>query len=104
MTLAEAIELARRAHAGQLDKAGEPYIGHPLRVMSRVQGTSARMTAVLHDVAEDTSVTLADLRRLGCPDDVVTAVTALTRVRGEDSDSYYARVSPVGQKRPPAVG
>lgn len=49
-TLERAIEIAALAHAGQVDKAGEPYILHPLRVMLRVSGTHERMAAVLHDV------------------------------------------------------
>lgn len=52
--LTEAICLAARAHAGQTDKAGEPYILHPLRVMQAVS-PEARVVAVLHDVIEDTA-------------------------------------------------
>ncbi len=62
-----AVALATTAHSGQTDKAGESYIGHPLRVMARVTGDDARMVAVLHDVIEDTPVTAADLLALGCP-------------------------------------
>jgi len=82
-TLERAISIAATAHAGQFDKAGEPYILHPLRVMMRVAGASARMAAVLHDVVEDTIVTLDDLRAEGFPDAVIVAVEALTKRPGE---------------------
>lgn len=82
-TLERAIALAATAHAGQCDKGGEPYILHPLKVMMRVTGTSARMAAVLHDVVEDTSVTLDQLRAEGFPGDVIAAVEALTKRPGE---------------------
>jgi (p)ppGpp synthase/HD superfamily hydrolase len=92
-TLDAAIQLARRAHEGQLDKGGRPYIGHPLRVMGSVAGEYERMTAVLHDVVEDTDVTLADLARLGCPEPVLTAIEAITKRAGEPAEQYLARVA-----------
>jgi (p)ppGpp synthase/HD superfamily hydrolase len=92
-TLDEAIQIARRAHEGQLDMSGRPYIGHPLRVMGRLTGEHERMTAVLHDVVEDTSVTAADLTAAGCPDDVVAAVLAISKRPGEDQADYLARVA-----------
>ncbi len=52
-TLERAITIAATAHAGQIDKAGAPYILHPLRVMLRVTTEAERITAVLHDVIED---------------------------------------------------
>lgn len=88
-----AIRIAREAHAGQLDKSGKSYIDHPLRVMARVEGTHARMAAVLHDVIEDTPVTADDLRAHGCPDDVVTAVIALSKIEGEAMPDYLRRVA-----------
>jgi guanosine-3',5'-bis(diphosphate) 3'-pyrophosphohydrolase len=91
MTLEEAIALAATAHKGQCDKGGQPYILHPLRVMQTVDGDHARMAAVLHDVVEDTKVTLAQLRSRGCPRPVVTAVDALTRRRGESYIEFVLR-------------
>ena len=92
-TLDEAIQLARRAHEGQLDKSGRPYIAHPLRVMGRLRDEHERMTAVLHDVVEDTSVTLDDLTTAGCPPEVVAAVAAMSKHPGEDQTTYLARVA-----------
>jgi (p)ppGpp synthase/HD superfamily hydrolase len=59
-TIEKALQIAARAHEGQKDKEGLPYILHPLRVMHAVQ-----VVAVLHDVIEDTSVTSEDLRQAG---------------------------------------
>ncbi|MGH3761379.1 HD domain-containing protein [Actinophytocola sp.] len=91
-TLDDAIQLARRAHEGQLDKSGRPYIAHPLRVMGHVKGEHERMTAVLHDVVEDTGVTLEDLTAVGCPAEVLAAVAAISRRPGEAQADYLARV------------
>ncbi|QDQ27605.1 HD domain-containing protein [Chitinimonas arctica] len=82
-TLERAIEIAARAHAGQTDKAGQPYILHPLRIMLAVRTPSERMAAVLHDVVEDTSITLDDLRAEGFSEAVLEAVAALTKSPGE---------------------
>ncbi|MET0236309.1 MAG: phosphohydrolase [Kibdelosporangium sp.] len=91
--LDDAIRIAREAHAGQVDKSGNPYIYHPLRVMARVKGTLAQMAAVLHDVIEDTEVTAEDLRAAGCPDPVIDSVVALSKVPGEAMHSYLRRVA-----------
>lgn len=82
-TLERAIEIAAKAHRGQIDKAGQPYILHPLRVMLRMKSDHERMAAVLHDVVEDTDVTLEQLRQEGFPAEVVAAVDALTKRPGE---------------------
>ena len=82
-TIERAIEIAATAHAGQRDKAGQPYIFHPLRVMLRVNTEHEQMAAVLHDVVEDTSVTLARLEQEGFPAEVLRAIAALTKLPGE---------------------
>ena len=79
LTLEDAIVLATNAHRGQVDKAGHPYILHPLRVMLGVEALYERMAAVLHDVVEDTRVTLPDLIDCGYPREVTDAVDHLTR-------------------------
>jgi GTP diphosphokinase / guanosine-3',5'-bis(diphosphate) 3'-diphosphatase len=82
-TLERAIAIAAEAHAGQRDRAGEPYILHPLKVMLRVAGESERIAAVLHDVVEDSSVTLDALSEKGFAPEVLSAVDALTKRTGE---------------------
>jgi len=60
--LDRAIELAKQHHEGQTDKAGKPYIEHPLRVMNQVESEEEKIVAVLHDIVEDTDISLDDLR------------------------------------------
>jgi GTP diphosphokinase / guanosine-3',5'-bis(diphosphate) 3'-diphosphatase len=81
-TLERAISIAT-AHAGQKDKAGEPYILHPLKVMLRLNTEMERCAAVLHDVVEDCNVTLEQLRDEGFDELVIQAVDALTKRSGE---------------------
>jgi len=81
-SLERAIEIAATAHAGQLDKQGQPYILHPLRVMMAVNSEHERMAAVLHDVVEDSAITYDDLISEGFPKEVVEAVRLLTRAKG----------------------
>jgi GTP diphosphokinase / guanosine-3',5'-bis(diphosphate) 3'-diphosphatase len=82
-TLEHAISIAAKAHAGQVDKAGQPYILHPLRVMLRLSTEEERIAAVLHDVVEDTSVSLDQLANEGFSKSVLAAVEALTKLPGE---------------------
>lgn len=82
-TIERAIEIAAAAHAGQVDKGGEPYIFHPLKVMLRMTTEQERIAAVLHDVIEETSVTIEQLRSEGFTDEVLRALTALTKLSGE---------------------
>jgi guanosine-3',5'-bis(diphosphate) 3'-pyrophosphohydrolase len=82
-TVEKAIEISARAHSGQVDKAGAPYVFHPLRLMLAVRTPFERMAAVLHDVVEDTAITLVDLRDAGFPPEVLDAVEALTKRKGE---------------------
>ena len=82
-TLERAIEIAAKAHAGQTDKAGQPYILHPIRVMMSVSGPEERIAAVLHDTVEDTKLTIDDLERNGFSEAIIAAVQALTKSEGE---------------------
>jgi (p)ppGpp synthase/HD superfamily hydrolase len=93
MTLLEkAIEIALRAHAGQKGKDGSPYILHPLRVMTRVGTDEERIAAVLHDVVEDSDVTLDDLRQAGFSEKVLTTVKLLTHEEGVSYEDYVNRL------------
>lgn len=92
-TLERAISIAAQAHSGQVDKAGQPYILHPLRVMLRVNSQDERMAAVLHDVVEDTSITLEQLATEGFSGVVLEAVEALTKRPGENRLAAAARAA-----------
>lgn len=84
--------IATRAHAGQVDKAGAPYIGHPERVASQVKGDAAKATAWLHDVVEDTPLTFADLKAEGVSGEVIEAVRLLTHDGGVPYLEYVRRI------------
>lgn len=87
-----AIAIALMAHAGQIDKAGAPYILHPLRVMLAQTSEAARIAGVLHDVVEDgDGWTLERLRAEGFSPEVVDAVDHLTK-REEERNDYPAFV------------
>lgn len=89
-TLESAIEIATKAHDGQFDRAGEPYIKHPLNVMGQLKGETERMVAALHDVIEDTTLTYDYLREKGCPEDVIDAIKLVTRPDDmKDTDETY---------------
>lgn len=82
-TLEAAIQLAAEAHSGQQDKAGKPYILHPIRVMLSVSTTDEQIAAILHDTVEDTSVTFEQLSEAGFSAEIISAVRALTKLDGE---------------------
>lgn len=91
-SLGAAFELAFENHLGQTDKAGEPYIAHVVRVASGVSDETARIAALLHDVVEDTGVSLNDVE-LQFGTEVRNAVDAVTKRKGEEITDYYARVA-----------
>ena len=93
-TLERAIAIAAEAHAGQTDKAGSPYILHPLRVMMAMpDDLSYRIVAVLHDVLEDCPDWTADrLSREGFTVSEVNAVVTLTRRPLDTYGAYIERV------------
>jgi (p)ppGpp synthase/HD superfamily hydrolase len=91
--LNDAIKFAVDAHTGQIDKAGEPYILHPLRVMLAMGTNDERITAVLHDVVEDSQhVGHGDILAL-FGEAVHAAVFALTRQDGESYPDFIKRCS-----------
>jgi guanosine-3',5'-bis(diphosphate) 3'-pyrophosphohydrolase len=92
-TLERAIEIAAKAHAGQVDKAGQPYILHPIQVMLRITGTETRIAAILHDVIEDSEFTIEDLRKEGFSNAVLLAVAALTKRENESRIDAALRAS-----------
>jgi (p)ppGpp synthase/HD superfamily hydrolase len=95
-----ALGIALRAHQGQKDKAGAPYILHPLRLMLRMESPVERIAALLHDVVEDSAITLADLRAAGLPEQAIATVEDLSKRKGECYEDFIARLSgnPVARK------
>jgi (p)ppGpp synthase/HD superfamily hydrolase len=92
--VALAEDLARRYHAGRVDRLGAPYIDHPRAVAGLLAGAPAvsQAAAWLHDVLEHTSATAADLLTAGLPAEVVRLVEVLTRRPGEDYLAFIDRV------------
>jgi len=90
--LNKAIEIANRAHMGQVDKAGEPYILHPLRVMMTQVNEIERICAVLHDVIEDSNVTFDDLRGEGFSEEIIEVLNCITKRPGESYDDFIDRI------------
>ncbi len=100
-TLEKAIAIAATAHAGQIDKAGVPYIMHPLRLMMKMQTEAEMQVAVLHDVVEDSRAkenevdrwTFEKLRQLGFSEDVLQALDCVTDREGEGYDEFIKRAA-----------
>jgi len=88
----KSLEIALKAYVGQKDKAGETYILHPLRIMSKVSSAEEKSVALLHDVIEDSDITAEDLLSFGIPAEVVSAVQALTKLEDESYEDFITRV------------
>ena len=91
-SLEESIMLAVRAHKGQKDKAGAPYILHPLRLMLRMETDTERIVAVLHDVVEDSPYSFEALSKAGYPPEIISALDCLSRRENEPYDTFIERV------------
>lgn len=99
-TLVRAIEIATEAHKGQYDKAGNDYIGHPLRVMEMGTTENEKIVGVLHDVIEDTDWTFEALTDEGFSEEVIAALRCVTKLsENENYDDFIERV----KKNPLAV-
>jgi (p)ppGpp synthase/HD superfamily hydrolase len=98
-TLEEAISIAAKVHAGQKDKAGDPYILHPLRMMMRMSDETTRIVAVLHDVVEDSSEEdkwdAQRLRSAGFTEEVIEALDCVTdrKDQGETYEEFVERAA-----------
>lgn len=93
MMLNKAIEIATKAHEGQVDKAGQPYIGHPLRVMAMGTTEEEKIVGVLHDVVEDSDWTFERLTAEGFSAEVVDALRCVTKLsESEPYDKFIQRV------------
>ncbi|MEZ5787289.1 MAG: HD domain-containing protein [Xanthobacteraceae bacterium] len=99
-TLERAIAIAAEAHAGQVDKAGAPYVLHPLRMMLQLTSTDERIVAVLHDVCEDCPEWTFDrLRSEGFSPRIIEALKSVTKRDGEAYEDFVRRAAadPIGR-------
>ena len=92
-TIERAVAIAAEAHTGQIDKAGAPYLLHPLRFMLQMETTENRIVAVLHDVVEDSDWSLESLRREGFSKVIIEAVDSVTRRHGETYEEFVLRAA-----------
>lgn len=90
-TLQRAIELAVLFHSKQVDKSGQPYILHPMRIMLWCSTEEERQAAIMHDLLEDTSLTIEDLVKEGFSQTVIDCVEYLTRRENEKYSDFIER-------------
>ena len=90
--VAAARALATKAHEGQTDKAGLPYITHPERVALRMESPELQVIGWLHDTVEDTTLTVKDIAERFGPE-TAAAVDAISRRDGEKWSDYLDRVA-----------
>ena len=93
-TIEDAIALATEGHRGQTRPDGTPFILHPLRVALSLRDEVDQVAAVLHDLVEDSPITLDDLRARGYSAEVVEAVDHVTRREGESYEQFVERIAP----------
>lgn len=98
--LEKALKIATKAHEGQTDKAGAPYIFHPIRVSNRCSTDEERITALLHDTIEDSEVTAEYLLMEGFPRNIVDAILSVTRNENESYEDFIkrSRLNPIGRQ------
>lgn len=88
----KAMWIAVRAHEGQKDHGGYPYIQHPFHVAESMETEASCAAALLHDVVEDTDVTFEDLEREGIPEEVLEALHLLTHEKSVPYLDYIRRL------------
>ena len=89
----KALKLCFKAHKNQTDKSGIPYVFHPFHLAEQMTDELTTVTALLHDVVEDTPYTLDDLREMGFPEKVIGALTLLTHDPAVPYLDYVAKIS-----------
>lgn len=87
----KAYDIAMQAHKGQVDKTGHPYIEHPIRMASKADSDAEAIVALLHDVVEDTDITLIELS-VHFSEYIIAAIDVLTKRKGETNKEYYERI------------
>lgn len=87
-----ALKLCFEAHKNQTDKSGMPYVFHPFHLAEQMKDEDTTIVALLHDVVEDTDYTIADLKRMGFPTNVLEALELLTHNDGTPYMEYVAKI------------
>ena len=95
--IGKALEIATEAHKGAKDRGGNDYILHPITVALHCKTNEEKTVALLHDVVEDTAITLDDLRKY-FPERIVEAVDAIT-MRKEEKTARWDYIQRVKRNR-----
>ena len=88
----KAMKLCFQAHKDQTDKSGLPYVFHPFHVAEQMPDEKTTVTALLHDVIEDTPYTLQDLRDMGFGPDILAALALMTHDKSVPYLEYVAGI------------
>lgn len=92
----KAVNIAFKAHEGQYDKGGYPYIMHPLHLAEEMTTEDEVIIALLHDVLEDSEISLDFIKEQGFSEDVTNALVSLTRRKDEEYSEYIKRIKNTG--------
>ena len=92
----KAVNIAFKAHEGQYDKGGYPYIMHPRHLAEEMTTENEVITALLHDVLEDSEISLDFIKEQGFSEDVTNALVSLTRRKDEEYSEYIKRIKNTG--------
>lgn len=98
-TLHTAICLAEKYHNFQLDRSGVPYIKHLTAVMNQLQGEESQMAGILHDIVEDTQMTIEELTKMGCPDAVTSALKLVSHPPFFNEELYLEMVEEIADSK-----
>lgn len=85
-------KVAAKAHEGQVDKGGNPYINHPVAVADALESTEHKIVALLHDILEDTNITVEKLREYGFTDRIIKSIRILTKDDNVSYDDYMSTI------------
>ena len=88
----KALKISFEAHKNQTDKSGLPYVYHPFHLAEQMETEETAVTALLHDVVEDTEITLEDIKNAGFPESVVSALALMTHDKSVPYKEYIARI------------
>ena len=96
----KAIKLMFEKHKDQVDKSGIPYVFHPFHLAEQMDDEETTITALLHDIVEDTDTTFDDLRKLGFSDNIINALKLMTHDKNIDYFEYVKNISknPIARK------
>lgn len=89
----DVLKFAYEKHKGQFDKAGVPYILHPLHVALQMETEDEKIVALLHDTLEDTDATIEDFKGLGLSEEIISSIKLLTRSKDMSYMEYIKIIS-----------